>query len=201
MKTLFLVLAGVIFPSLTAMAQDGYRRVEFFGGYSYLHTDEFDRDSLPKGWAAGVTGNLHRNFGVEANFSGHYQNIGPGFADRSYHLFLFGPRAAARFDKLTPWAHALVGDSLIRAHAASNSSLGPVDRRESATRFAWAMGGGLDVQANRTIAIRILQADYIRNSSVDFQISGSGGTFIQINKADSNNLRLSFGIVFRAGGQ
>jgi hypothetical protein len=62
------------------------------------------------------------------------------------------------------------------------------------------MGGGLDFDLKKNVAIRILQADYVRNSSVDFLISGAGGTFIQINKTDSNNVRLSFGIVFRLRG-
>jgi hypothetical protein len=174
---------------MPALAQPDYARAEFVGGYSYLHTDESVGNSLPKGWAAGVTGNLSKNFGVEASFSGHYQN------NRGFQA-----RAAARFDKLAPWVHALFGNSLIRAHARSNTALGPADRRAADTHFAWAIGGGLDLDVKKDLAIRIMQADYVRNSSVRFLVSGVGGTFIQINATDSNNVRLSFGIVFRLGG-
>ena len=51
--------------------------------------------------------------------------------------------------------------------------------------FAMALGGGVDVKLNDRFAIRAIQADYLRSDVF-------GGT--------TNGMRLSFGLVFRFGG-
>jgi len=200
-KKLFLLLVGVCLAAVPAAAQDEYPRFEAFGGYSYLRTNEIFDKSIPKGWNASLAGNFHRNFGVEADFSGHYGSE-LGF-NHSNHLFLFGPKVAARFDKVTPWAHALFGASHIRASGLTSSPLFPLtERRASDTAFAWALGGGLDADVHKNVAIRVVQADYIRiNASASLIQSGTLGTLISIIPNNSNNLRLSFGVVFKWGGE
>ncbi len=197
MKSLFLLAGSLCLLAVPALAQDDYPRVEIFGGYSYLRTDKIFETSIPKGWNASIAGNFHRNIGLEADFSGHYGNE-LGF-NHSNHLFLFGPKVAVRRDKFTPWAHALFGASRIRASGLTSSPLfPPFELRASDTAFAWAVGGGLDADVHKNVAVRVVQADYIRiNTSASFGVSGTLGNLIFIIRDSSNNFRLSFGVVFK----
>lgn len=54
----------------------------------------------------------------------------------------------------------------------------------STARFAVAYGGGLDIKINSTMAVRAFQADYLQ---------------IHADNRHTDNLRLSFGLVFHFG--
>jgi opacity protein-like surface antigen len=207
MKTLLFVFISVCLLVAPSFAEDRYPQVELFGGYSYLHFPYFNGDvagSIPKGWAAGVTGNFNRHFGAEAAFSGHYDEALARFSSQighwdSTHLFLFGPKASVRLQKVTPWAHALLGTTFVQARVQNGNTAygyGPGELRESATRFAWAIGGGIDYPFQKNVALRV-QADNIGNNlRPQFQVHGAG-YFIQIPPFPSNDLRVSVGMVFR----
>jgi hypothetical protein len=187
-KTLLLVFINVYLLVASSFAQE-VPRVALFGGYS--------TGSIPKGWAAGITGNFNRYFGAEAAFSGHYET--QENAHDSTHLFLFGPKASVRLQKVTPWAHALLGTTFVQARVQNGNTAygyGPGELRESATRFAWAIGGGIDYPFQKNVALRV-QADNIGNNlRPQFQVHGAG-YFIQIPPFPSNDLRVSVGMVFR----
>lgn len=156
--TLF-VLVGVF--SLPVSAQD-YPKGELFGGYQFIHVNP---DINANGWNASITGNANRWFGVTADFSGAYKNGG------KFHTLMAGPVFSLRkSDKVTPFAHVLVG-----AAVASGGG--------TATAFATAVGGGLDVKVNEHVAVRLVQADWL--------LFHSGGS------TDKKNARVSAGIVFR----
>src|SRR5947207_1245557 len=100
MRKLLFVASLLLLLPLAALAQDK-PKVEVFGGYSYLRSDDdFFSDHLDlHGWNVSATGNLNKWFGVKADFSGHYTSvtISPGVkADVSGHLFLVGPQFAYR---------------------------------------------------------------------------------------------------------
>jgi hypothetical protein len=103
MKKLLLLFGVGLFITAPIQAQQSYPRAEIFGGYSYLRGDL----SVPAGWNASVAVNPHRNIGLETDFSGHYGST-VGF-DHKTHLFLVGPKFAVRSDRLTPYAHVLIG--------------------------------------------------------------------------------------------
>ena len=110
---------------------------------------------------------------------------------------MFGPKFAARSEKVTPWAHALFG--VAQLNAVGQNIVGDTVR-ESDTWFAWAVGGGLDVNLHKRIALRVVQADYVRvNGRAEFN-TFSHGLFISTGGGSSNNLRVSFGVVLRLGG-
>lgn len=207
MKRFLSVTSLVLFASLSAVAQE-YPKAEVFGGYSYFHADG---GANLHGWNASVSGNLNSWFGLVADFSGHYDSSSsrtelrfppfPGFpgipgspfpvsitvnSDTSVHTFLAGPRFSYRKkERITPFGHALFGAS--RRHAETEVTFDGGGRTffsANNTSFAAALGGGLDVELSKKIALRVVQAEYLLTRSFGF---------------NENNARVSTGIVFRFG--
>jgi hypothetical protein len=153
-------LAGFVtlcFLALPAIAQEEYPKAEIFGGYQYLRLNPINLN----GWNAAVTGNFNRWLGVTGDFSGMYKS------GASLHTYMFGPQFSARTAHVTPFAHALFGGATV----------------EGTSAFSMALGGGLDVNAGRHLAIRLVQADWM--------YFRSGG------EAVGKNVRVSAGLVFR----
>lgn len=187
----------VVLLSLPAAAQDT-PSAEVFGGYSYssLETGSgLDRLSL-NGWNASVSGNVSRWLGVVGDVSGHYGS--QASVNRNIHSFLFGPRFSYREKgRITPFVHALFGTA--RAHRES-SGTGPA---QTETKFSMALGGGLDVHATDSLALRIVQADYLLTRFDE----ASGIVCIQsittpcptTRTGTQHNFRFSAGVVFRFG--
>ncbi len=182
MRKLLFVASLLLLLPFAAHAQDK-PKVEIFGGYSYLHTDDaLDLDL--HGWNASVTGNLNKWFGIKADFSGHYttEEISPGIkADLSGYLFLIGPQFAYRkHDTWQPFGHVLLGAAHQQASART-----PTGRfSTSDTAFAFVVGAGLDAHVIKPLAIRLFQADYVLTN---------------FNDDTQHNFRLSTGLVLRLG--
>lgn len=143
-----LLFAGIAVMGLTASAaaQDDYPKGEVFGGFSYYRTDSGD-DLY--GFQTSLSGNFHRRFGVAVDFAGQYDSSF-GITLQNYQL-LAGPPFTLRGERLTGFAHALFGVEHIRGGSLSE------------TGFAMGLGGGLDINVSRRIAIRAVQVDYVPN--------------------------------------
>ena len=176
----------------TVTAQDK-PHVEIFGGYSHFwmpsgFAPDFGYDYTTEraslnGWNATATGNLNRWVRIDADFGGYYGNavaVNTHYVSYSYArdfnigTYLFGPRFSYRGNRrLTPFFHALFGvivlAQLPNAHASKSS-------------FCQAYGGGLDINLAKHVAIRAIQADYVRSS---------------LSTIGENNFRLSTGLVIR----
>ena len=185
----FLILAFI----MASMAQDK-PRAEVFGGYSYLRTSEGGLDLNFNGGSVSVSVNPNDWLGVVADFGGYHASpdvssfiVGlPLSADVGVNTFsyLFGPKVAMRSnEKVTPFFHALFGG----ARQTVNVNVAGIGVSDTENAFAMALGGGLDVKASNSIAIRVVQAEYVRTQFTD--------------GADNrqNSIRLSGGIVFRFG--
>ncbi len=201
MQRLFVLLTGAFLLSpLTLAAQEFYPKAEVFGGYSFLRTNITDRyaptlegfypaqDYNLHGWEGSVAGNLNSWFGLKADFSGHYdvsEAVRNGrIVGSNVHSFLFGPQFTSRASEhFQPWVHALVGAA--RGAYDYDSPF----RDIVSTKFAMAVGGGVDVRLSNSVAVRLVQADYLMTrfgSSSEFDI-----------KDRQDNLRLGAGLVFR----
>lgn len=166
---------------LPVFAQDSHPTAEFFGGFSYLPAGSADfprNDSY--GFQASLCGNINRWFGVVADLGGQYgksSDLGPGWpgvaATTSVYQYMAGPRFAVRRQKFNFFSHALVG------RASGHTNL--VGFSDSS--FAFAGGGGLDINFGDRLAFRVLQLDYI-------------GSFADILE---DNVRLGFGVVIKLG--
>jgi opacity protein-like surface antigen len=191
MRKLLAVLILGLAVTLPAAAQDTPAG-DVFVGYQYAHLIPGEGVSgfNVNGWNASASFNTNRWFGLVADFSGGYNGSAkitvPGFptvvADVKIHTFLFGPRVTARHDgPVEPYAHVLVGAARVNGSIAGSG--------DSQSSFAMAVGGGADLKAGKSVAIRLLQADYLLT-----RFDGASGSRIS-----QHNVRLSTGVVFRWG--
>ena len=147
-------------------------KVEIFGGYQYTRIGG-DGGLNANGWNGAITGNINDWFGVEADFSGAYKDIGG--VDLSAHTYTFGPVFSVTRERVKPFAHALFGGF--------RASAGFAGTGESINGLAMMFGGGVDVKASDHISIRAVQADWIIWRAVGITEEKTG--------------RISAGLVFR----
>jgi hypothetical protein len=138
------------------------------------------------GGSSEVAFHAFRALSVVADLTGERAaNIGAGAGDGlSLVAFTVGPRFSHRFSggRFTPFVQGLVGaahgfDGLFPSSSGSLAG--------AATSRAVLAGGGLDLTINRHLAIRAIQADYLRT-----QLPNGQGN-------QQNLLRVSAGIVLR----
>lgn len=175
MKKAFLLVLLAFVLALPGYAQD-FPKFEVFGGYSYIkimsasaglssYTGASPLGS--SGWQASANWNLNPWFGLKADFDGNYCCSG-----QYIYSFLGGPQLSVRKPKYTLFGHALVGGANARGLYITD------------TNVAWVVGGGLDWNVRRFLAIRLPEVDYFGTHFV-------GGT--------QSDLRVSGGFVFRFG--
>jgi opacity protein-like surface antigen len=178
MKRFTLVAVLLLCMSAIAAAADDVPKAEIFGGYSFLRLDTGHSQNAfynLNGWDASATFNVNKNIGLVADFGGAYGTI-ESTVDTKVHSFLFGPKFAVRKEKVTPFAQALFG--VVNA----KHSVGAFNASQN--DFGMAIGGGLDINAGKKIAIRIAQAEYLMTTN-------DSDTF--------NHFRFSAGIVLKLG--
>lgn len=157
-----------------ALAAEDHPRAEVFGGYQYTRVGMAPGIGA-NGWNAAVTLNANRWFGVTADFSGAYQDV--ALVGLRAHTFTFGPTVALRGERVTPFAHVLLGG--FRGTAGS----GRLDVRLSG--FAMLTGGGVDVKIWKGVSARAFQLDWLIWSGVGM--------------TEKKNARVSAGIVIGIG--
>jgi opacity protein-like surface antigen len=154
--------------------------------------------------------NVTQNIGIEGNAQYNVNNLMKGYGTLNgsianarlrvsdFSCFI-GPRIVSRKnERITPFAHILLGVN--RFQIRPSYSAGGVDRRFELgipaihdNAFAFMAGGGLDVKVNKTIAVRLVQADFIM----------ANNTIATTPKTDLSlkNVNLSMGVVFHLGGK
>lgn len=181
------VLLAVLFLSATASSfgQEEFPRVETFLGYSYVNfdTEGWTQRLNTYGWESSTSINMSHWLSAVADVSGHYNGraVWDFPSAVSLHTFLFGPQVTYRSSRANLFAHGLFGV----AHGAAGVLPGIPT---SETSPAIAVGGGLDYAATQTIAVRLVQADYL----ITKLAHGIGGT-------TQYSFRLSTGIVLQMG--
>ena len=153
MKRLILFAILILSASFTAQAQET-PKAELFGGYAYA-------GSGSNGFAASIVGNVNDWFGVKAEISGQFTRLhDAGITEKiNHHSYLFGPQFSIRKNKtVTPFVHAMFGVSRIRTET---NEFGPTISFTDKS-FGMALGGGLDIRLNDTVAIRAFQIDYLQ---------------------------------------
>ena len=197
-----LVLLGTIALLPLALIGQEEPKAEVYGGYSYLRNS----GSNFNGWSTQGTANFTPHFGLTADFSGNYRTRGAfspitGLAfsaDQRLYTFLVGPTLRGDFGKFSLFGHGLFGAARSSLGAGITLPLvGGLSRGlTSATAFAMAWGGGLDIGLSRYFAIRAAQVDYLytRFSPTD---ALSTGLLTNSLNGHQNSFRYSAGIVFR----
>lgn len=202
-RMIFLLIIG-LFLSIPSFAQEViYPKAEVFGGFSIssssisssttdpitgLTTTTSLRESF-MGWQGSVNGNLTHHLAIVGDFGGQYKTVA-GIPMNSYQ-FLFGPRIVFRAPRITPFVHAMFGG--IKEGVGSFSFTDPISGASvtipgaSSTGLGLAMGGGLDVNLNDRLAVRVPQFDWTPMHV--------GGVWT------SNVIRIGIGLVVKAGGK
>jgi opacity protein-like surface antigen len=175
------ILGFVLAISLSgiALAQNSndYTKYEFFAGYSNGQANE---GKTYNGFNVAAVRNVHRYFGVKADFSGTYQSgresfqvttngVTQSFSNEtrsSIYNVLGGVQIKDNASKarFKPFVHALAGVGH-RRFQAKNSTCTPgplpcTDFSFGRTGFAAVLGGGLDIKINKKIDFRAFQIDY-----------------------------------------
>jgi hypothetical protein len=181
-------------------------RVEIFGGYQFTRIDfPFLGDHNSNGFTTSVSTNVNKYLGITADFGAGWGS--PSFSDLKQgvppignlhfnsYSFMVGPRLTLRQDRVTVYGHALFGVAHISYGKSSLAEFisffpGLPINNFSSNSFAGAFGGGVDIQLSRSVSLRALQAEYVLTNFPDF---------VDGQRRNRNNVRVSTGIVFRIG--
>jgi opacity protein-like surface antigen len=185
MKRLVTLATLILIPTITAWAQDDYKKYEFFAGYSALYIDNLAGDtSSPaindvlgekqnlRGFnlAAGI--NFHKYFGAKFDYSLHLREdnftrpAGNGTIDTTLQNILGGIQVKNNSEdgpRLKPFGHALFGVAVQKVDVDSPqlpALFGITDFHTNETSFAMAFGGGLDIKLNSRFDLRVVQIDW-----------------------------------------
>jgi opacity protein-like surface antigen len=170
---------------------------------------------LKRGFTASATYNLNQYFGIEVGFQRNADEIlkidRPANSATNSALkvrdnnftFNIGPRLAFRKHKvITPFAHALFGVDYVSLTqhyevngVQNNAALTPPLKDTTDTGFGITLGGGVDVNVNKHLAIRMVQIDYIAGIHNGITVQNVVKDF------HTNSMNLSFGVVFKFGGK
>ena len=183
MKRLLPISAALLLLAVPVWGQDGDPKVEVFGGFSFgeIEVDQqrFDGSSgfdyeTTKGFQAAVTVTVNRTLGFVTDFGGLWGDIPftpfkfGGSSEGTFTMFQIfaGPRFTKHEDGFTVFVHALPGFARQLATVQRTFLLRGVDpttftTTSKSTHFAMALGGGVDVNLGKRLAIRALQIDYL----------------------------------------
>ncbi|MFZ0819942.1 MAG: outer membrane beta-barrel protein [Candidatus Acidiferrales bacterium] len=186
----FLAVAFALGSAQPTRAQDA-PKWEIFGGYTYMRAN-IVVSGTPfnmNGGSGSVAYNPTRWLGLVGDFGVYYQGTVVGNpASLTIFTYQFGPRISWRASKrLTPFAQALVGGGYAGGTLYTSSLGAGAAPLGASNAFTFTVGGGLDVNLNRHVALRLFQAEYLYSQ------------FVNAVDNRQNNLRASAGLVFRFG--
>lgn len=179
---------AMITPATAAVAQVAKtagtaHEVDMAFTYSPQHRDGTAGNSF---WAQGgsveFAADLYRGWGVAAGLSAnHASNINGTGVKLTTITTVFGPHYTWSRGKL-----AIFGDGLIGVSAGSDSVFpSPGGATQSARSFAAQVGGGADLRIARWIAVRPIEASWLRTQ------------FPNATTNVQNTLQIGAGVVFR----
>jgi opacity protein-like surface antigen len=177
MRKFFLAVAVLVLSGVAAQAQTP--RVELFTGLSYgqfnpggfltENTSGNGRHFSMPGFEVTPQYNFSKWFGVVADVS-----IYGGTADvdlvpehARFFNYLAGPQLTARdIGPFNVFVRGLVGvsHSHVTLTTSGDPTLQMANNMNKQTRLAYGFGGGIDFNASKHIALRLVQIDFIRNS-------------------------------------
>jgi opacity protein-like surface antigen len=185
MKRLAVITTLVLISTVTAFAQDDYKKYEFFGGYSAMFVDNLagdtgsfavddvlgDRQTL-RGFNVEFGRNFHKYVGAKFDYSLHLREdnfsrpAGSGTIDTTIQNFLGGIQVKNNSHDgptFKPFGHALFGVAVQKLDVDSPqlpALFGINDFHTNETSFAMAFGGGLDLKLNDKFDLRVVQIDW-----------------------------------------
>jgi len=195
------VLAVLCMFAARASAQDQPApKWELYGGYSLFYPNSDVHGELPgallplsshletnpRGLGASVTYNFNRWFGLTLDTSSHWgsreSTLPRRIDDAAFSTLSFGPKITFRHHRLSPFLEVLVGD-----HRLMPDAFHDVDK------LGLMIGGGLDINLSRHVALRLIRADYVYSN---YQYGDRAVT----PRTEIRGLRAQAGLNFMFGG-
>jgi outer membrane protein OmpA-like peptidoglycan-associated protein/opacity protein-like surface antigen len=189
-----------MFAGLAAAQDQPAPKWELYGGYSYFYPGADIHGQLPgaplpfpgtrlesnpRGAGASLTYNFNHWFGLTLDTSTHWGSGEATFArridDAAFSNLSFGPKVTFRHEHFSPFLEVLVGD-----HRLMPDAFHDIDK------LGVMLGGGLDVNLSRHVALRLFRADYVMSS---YRYGPPG-----IPSTDVRGVRLQAGLNFMFGG-
>jgi outer membrane protein OmpA-like peptidoglycan-associated protein len=187
-----------VYATLAAAQDQPAPRVELFGGYSFLypHADVHGQlpeavsplssrlETNPRGAGASLTVNFNRWFGLTLDTSTDWGNgettLPNRIDDAAFSNLSLGPKVTFRRAHYSLFYEVLVGD-----HRLMPDAFHDVDK------LGFMLGGGLDVNLSKHVALRVLRGDYVIS---DYRYGPPGVPDTQLR-----GLRLQAGLNFMFG--
>jgi hypothetical protein len=213
MKIRTLVLMSV-FTGIS-FAQYTPPRFEVFGQYSYLHFNPTLTGLQSRsfnGGGGGVQVNFGRFLGIKAEFMGYGSTrwtvtnpapivttqgtipTGVYTSNGNIFTYLFGPVVGIHAKRFNVFGEVLFGGSNSNGYAKLDRSVvangGTISVSGTQHPFTMAVGGGVDLNLSKLLAVRLGEVDYV--------LTRFTNPFTNTN--NQNNYRYVGGIVFKFGG-
>ena len=182
-KLLVMMAALWTFATVAAAQDPPGPKVELFGGYTFFYPGadvtgqlplalfpiSSHLESNPRGAGASITYDFNRWFGLTLDASTDWGSGEVTVADRiddaAFANLSLGPKFTFRSHRFSPFVEALLGD-----HRLTPDAFHDVDK------LGFMLGGGLDINLSRHIALRLLRADFIySNYSFGHSVRGAYG--------------------------
>lgn len=198
----------------TAMAQSD-EKFDLYGDYSYIQFNPSLTGLQSRafnGGGGGVQYNFLPFLGIRADFQGYGSTswnvtypspivtpkgvipAGTYHSNGNMFTYLFGPVVRFPLHKVTVFGDLLFGQSNTNGYAnltqAIDAGGGTLQNSGTQHPFTMDVGGGLDLNLNKTIALRLGEIDYMLTRY----------TNPITNTNNQNNFRYLGGIVFKFGG-
>jgi hypothetical protein len=213
MKVFSLVLMfAMLMLSSTASAQ----KAEVYGDYTYMQyspTITGLQSRALNGAGGGIQWNLNNYFGIKGDFQGYMSTqwtvnvtspigtsngiipVGTYKSNATMFTYLFGPVIRVPAKRVTVFGEVLFGGSNTNLYAQLSNAIiaggGTINNSGTQHPFTMALGGGLDWNVNKNIAVRLGEMDYV--------LTRYTNPLTDTN--NQNNFRYLGGLVFRWGGQ
>ncbi len=173
---------------------------EVYGGYSFLDPSATVHGTLPlglvplssdldpntRGAGAAVTYDFNRWFGLTLDASDNWGDGGKTVHDRiddtGFSNLSLGPKFTLRSHHFAPFLEGLVGDHRLMPEPFHNVN-----------KLGFMVGGGLDFNLTRHVALRLIRADYVISN---YRFGPSSTT----PSTDFRAVRLQSGLNFMVGG-
>jgi len=223
----FRCLTLIAVCATVALGQDDTPRFEFFGGYSHLRQERITSEDFKSvngltpaqvrallgfpittnqgkvssnGFDLSATGYVTKGFGFTGDFSGHFKTDNVTFFNqptksklRDFN-FLVGPQFKYfNNSRAAPFVRALFG---ARRHRQTVTNV-LATATDEYTKFAMALGGGLDVRAGKHMDIRLFQIEYLPVFAKDRRVVATDGVIYDIRGGRRNDWRISVGVVLK----
>jgi len=188
------------FASLAAAQDQPAPKWELFGGYSFFQPGADVHGQLPgalfplssrmeanpRGIGLSATYDFNRWFGLTLDTSTHWgsgeSTLGRRIDDAAFSNLSFGPKVTFRSQHFSPFLEFLVGD-----HRLMPDAFHDIDK------LGFMIGGGLDVNLTRHVALRLIRADYVYSN---YRYGSAAIT----PRTEIRGLRAQVGLNFMFGG-